>query len=504
VRAGTLDLTGQIGLANFGTATFASTGDTRLYSLVYSQTAIPTGELVTGGNLTFQAAQLYPATANSFIIAAVGPTVNGTQLPTTVTIEAGGTPAAVPLSAGGSLLIDATTIVQDGTVRVPLGTLVLGVGDPTAAAAPFDNLPLVATQSVALGAGSVTSVSLDGATVPYGTTIDGLDWQYQIFGPNQANESFANLTAPPAKSISLAGSAVALEPGATVDLSGGGTLYAAEWVSGTGGSRNLLLRSNMVYASGATPSQVPLYPDDRPIYAVIPGFSGPVAPVDQEMAPSGAAAGQQVYLSGVAGLPAGVYTLLPGQYATMPGAYRVVQQTGTVNAVASENKLLPDGSGIAAGYFIDGLTGARAAQTTAFLVQSAPVWGQYSQYTITDANSFFASQAAEAGRAVPRLPADAGQLALAATSALTLGATLQTQAGPGGQGALVDIASRDIEITGTGAGNAEAALPGYLQLGAAALDQLGAGSLLIGGTRSPTSTGETIHATANSVVVAND
>ncbi|WP_189052635.1 beta strand repeat-containing protein, partial [Aliidongia dinghuensis] len=42
VRAGTLDLTGQIGLANFGTATFASTGDTRLYSLVYSQTAIPT------------------------------------------------------------------------------------------------------------------------------------------------------------------------------------------------------------------------------------------------------------------------------------------------------------------------------------------------------------------------------------------------------------------------------------------------------------------------------
>src|SRR5579883_692334 len=500
VHAGTLDLTGQIALENFGNANFASAGDTRLYTLVYSQTTIPDGELVTAGNLTFQAAQLYPATANTFIIDAVGPTVNGTQLPTTVSIEPSGNASSVPLSAGGSLLIDATNIVQDGTLRVPLGTLVLGVNDTTGQAKEFGDLPLVATQSVTLGAGSITSVSLDGAIVPYGTTVDGLDWQYQIYGINEANESFSDLTAPPAKSISVSGSAVTLDPGATIDLSGGGTIYAAEWVSGTGGSRNLLLQSNTVYASGATPAQVPLYPDDRPIYAVIPGYSGPVAPVDQEMAPDGAAVGEQVYLSGVPGLPAGVYTLLPAQYANLPGAYRVVQQTGTVNSLASENVVLPDGSDIVEGYFVDGLTGARSAQTTSFLVQSAKVWGQYSQYTITNANTYFASQAAEAGRAVPQLPDDAGQLALAATNALILGATLETQAAAGGQGALVDIASRDIEITGNGV----AALPGYLQISADALDALGASSLLIGGTRSQTSTGETINATANSVVVSND
>ncbi|MEW6437322.1 MAG: filamentous hemagglutinin family protein [Pseudomonadota bacterium] len=500
VRAGTLDLTGQIALENFGNATFESRGDTRLYDLSYGTTSIPDGELLTGGNLTFQAAQLYPATANTFIIDAVGPIVNGAQLPTTVTFLPGGPASSAPLSAGGSLLIDATNIVQDGTVRVPLGSLVLGVSDTTSQASAFNSLPLVATQSVTLGAGSITSVSLDGATVPYGTTIDGLDWQYQIYGPASANNSFSDLTAPPAKSISLAGTSLSLDPGATVDLSGGGTVYASEWVSGTGGSRNLLLQSNTVYQSGATPTQVPLYPDDRPIYAVIPGYNSPVAPVDQEMAPDGAAVGSQVYLSGVAGLPAGIYTLLPGQYATMPGAYRVVQQTGSVNAVANQNVVLPDGSGIAEGYFIDGLTGARSAQTTSFLVQSASVWGQYSQYTLTNANSYFASQAAEAGTAVPRLPQDAGQLALAASNALTLGAVLETEAGPGGQGALVDIASRDIQITGNG----EAALPGYVQIGADALDQLGAASLLIGGTRSQTSAGETIEATANSVVVSND
>ncbi|MEW6438346.1 MAG: filamentous hemagglutinin family protein [Pseudomonadota bacterium] len=500
IHAGTLDLTGQIALDNFGNATFASSGDTRLYYLDYSTTALPDGELLTGGNLTFDAAQLYPATANTFIIDAVGPIVNGAQLPTTVTIESNGNVSSAPLSAGGSLLIDATNIVQDGTVRVPLGTLVLGVSNTTSQASAFNNLPLVATQSVTLGAGSITSVSLDGATVPYGTTVDGIDWQYQIDGINDANESFSNLTAPPAKSISLGGNDVALDPGATVDLSGGGTIYAAEWVSGTGGSRNLLLQSNTVYASGATPTQVPLYPDDRPIYAVIPGYNSPVAPIDQEMAPDGAAVGEQVYLSGVAGLPAGIYTLLPGQYATMPGAYRVVQQTGSVNPLASQNTVLPDGSGIAEGYFIDGLTGARSAQTTSFLVQSAAVWGQYSQYTRTNANSYFAGQAAEAGTAVPRLPQDAGQLALAASNALILGATLQTRPGLGGQGALVDIASRDIQITGNG----EAALPGYLQISADALDGLGAASLLIGGTRSQTSAGETIDVAANSVVVSND
>ncbi|MEW6437770.1 MAG: filamentous hemagglutinin family protein [Pseudomonadota bacterium] len=500
IHAGTLDLTGQIDLENFGNADFVSSGDTRLYTLSYGTTSIPDGELVTGGNLTFQAAQLYPATANTFIIDAVGQTVNGSQLPTTVTFLPGGAASSVPLSAGGSLLIDATNIVQDGTVRVPLGTLVLGVNDTTSQASEFNSLPLVATQSVTLGPGSITSVSLDGATVPYGTTVDGLDWQYQIYGPPSDNNTFSNLTAPPAKSISLAGSSVALDPGATVDLSGGGTIYAAEWVSGTGGSRNLLLQSNTVYQSASTPTQVPLYPDDRPIYAVIPGYNSPVAPVDQEMAPDGSAVGEQVYLSGVAGLPAGIYTLLPGQYATMPGAYRVVQQTGSVNAVASQNVVLPDGSGIAEGYFIDGLTGAHSAETTSFLVQSAAAWGQYSQYTITNANSYFASQAAEAGTAVPRLPQDAGQLALAASNALTFGATLQTQPGAGGQGALVDITSQDIQIVGNG----EAALPGYLQIGADALDQLGAASLLIGGIRSQTSSGEAIDVGANSIVVSND
>ncbi len=75
------------------------------------------GVLFTPGSLTFKAADLYPASGSTFIIDAVGPN------PTTITFLPNGA-SSVPLSAGGSLLIDATTIVQSGTIRAPSGTIV--------------------------------------------------------------------------------------------------------------------------------------------------------------------------------------------------------------------------------------------------------------------------------------------------------------------------------------------------------------------------------------------
>ncbi len=160
----------------------------------------------------------------------------------------------------------------------------------------------------------------------------------------------------------------------------------------------------------------------------------------------------------------------------------------------------PDGTNIVSGYYVDALNGARNSTPVQFEVQSAAVWGQYSQYTETSANSYFSSQAQSSGTAVPPLPMDAGRLVLAATNALILDTTLKASAAPGGEAAQVDIASQDIQITGNG----EPALSGYLQISADSLDALGAGSLLIGGTRTTTSSGVTIDAIANSVVVSND
>ncbi|MBN3790718.1 filamentous haemagglutinin family protein [Burkholderia sp. Ac-20353] len=527
VNAAFIDLENQFQLNNFGNANFTSRGDIRLSStnppLATNESLAP-GKLYTPGNLTFKAADVYPSTGSTFIVDAVGPTdpVTGTPAPTTVTFASNGA-SGTPLSAGGTLLVDATNIVQGGTVRAPSGTLVFGVGDPTnvATQAQFDNLPLVVTDSVTLANGSVTSVSNGGLTLPYGTTLDGVEWQ---FNPSAANPR-ADLTAPPAKYVGVNGSRVALDKGATIDLSGGGDLQASEWVPGTGGTRDVLSQFNVSYATNASGVAVPVNAGGTAVYAIVPGAQSPVAAYDpvfaQTVQPAmntngtvgsqtlsagvgqaslTSAVGQAVYLSGVPGLAAGYYTLLPGKYATLPGAYRVTVSSTPGNVAPGASKVLPDGTVIASGYFADALTGGRSATPTLFSVQSGAVWQQYAQYTLTSANRFFPALAAGKGNVTPPLPIDGGQLALAATKALALGATLGTAAGSGGAPAQVDIASQDIQITGNGA----PALAGYLQIGADALDSLNAGSLLIGGTRAATTNGVTITPIANSVVVSND
>ncbi|HIH2748737.1 TPA: filamentous hemagglutinin family protein, partial [Burkholderia lata] len=527
VNASFLDLRNQIQLNNIGQATLASSGDIRLGSTSVAQSGparLAPGVLYTPGNVTFNAADVYPATGSTFIVDAVGPvdSTTGKPAPTTVTFGTTGA-SGTPLSAGGTLLVDATNIVQGGAVRAPSGSLVFGVGDPTNSATQkqFGNLPLVATDSVTFANGSVTSVSNGRSTIPYGTTVDGVEWQFNPLAGTTASD----LSAPPAKYIGVNGTSVALNKGATIDLSGGGDLQAAEWVPGTGGTRDVLSQYNVSYANGKGATAVPVNAGAGNVYAIVPGTQAPVAAYDPlfaqilqpDVASNGTpttktvslgvgqagmndAIGKAVYLSGVPGLAPGYYTLLPGKYATLPGAYRVTVSATTGNVVPGASQVLPDGTVVAAGYFADAVTGGRSATPTLFNVQSGATWQQYSQYALKGANDFFTVQAAKQGNVTPPLPVDGGQLVLAATKALTLGATLNAAAGVGGAPAEVDVASQDIQITGNGS----AALPGYLQIGGDALDSLNAGSLLIGGTRAATTKGVTITPIANSVVVSND
>ncbi|CAM2152375.1 Filamentous haemagglutinin FhaB/tRNA nuclease CdiA-like TPS domain-containing protein [Pararobbsia alpina] len=527
INASFVDILNQTELDQVGQFNVTSATDIRLSSTLPNpngSNALLPGELFTSGNVTFAARDVYPSTGSEFIIDAVGATDPTTQtvLPTNVTFKSNGASSA-PLSAGGTLLIDATNIDQGGTVRAPSGTLILGVGDPTDAntLAQFNNLPIVATQNVTMENGSITSVSNDGAIIPFGTTVDGVEWQ---FNPVIGVSSAPDLTAPPAKYVGLNGANVALSAGASIDLSGGGDLQASEWVPGTGGTRNLLSQYNVSYASSAAGVAVPVNAGASNVYAILPGTQSPVAAYDpiyaQSLQPSknngtvstttvgigvGDAAlngevGQSVYLSGVPGLAPGVYTLLPAQYATLPGAYRVTLSTASGGAPTGASQVLPDGTVVTSGYFANSLTGSRSATPVLFNVQSSSVWQQYSQYTSTSANAFFSSLAITNGTVTPMLPQDAGQLVLSASQTLKLGARLDAAPAPGGGPAEVDIASRDIQVVGSG----EAALPGYLQIDSSDLDALGAGSLLIGGTRTLTSTGLVITPESNSVVVSTD
>ncbi|HSW12133.1 MAG TPA: filamentous hemagglutinin N-terminal domain-containing protein, partial [Solimonas sp.] len=479
VNADLIDLGGQFALRNFASAEFVSSGDIRFltpsrYDYFTSANDVSSaiavlGTLLTAGDLRFEAAQIYPATDNRFAIVSTGPDA-------TIRFDRNDNSASAqtPLSAGGSLLVDAANIVQAGVLRAPLGHIVLGVADPASEAGqalfsyPTNNrrgepvtveLQLARTGSLRLEDGSITSVSLDGRIVPFGRTVDGQNWQYDGRGGSSTGGN-GNLEAPPDKLVSLSAANVEMAAGASVDLSGGGDLQAQEWVAGTGGSRDVLAQFNTVFSSGAQPQQVPLFTDSRPVYAVIPGYAGSPAAYDPSLVNGDPLIGQAVYLSGSDGLPAGVYTLLPGRYATLPGAFRVVQDTSARDSLASQNATLADGTRHIAGQFVDGLTGARTARSTAFFVQDGDTWQQYSQYSFTGANSFFEAQAIHEGQAVPNLPVDAGHLVVAATSTLRLGAALDASAGTGGVGAQVDIAAERLQVTGDGT----TAREGYVQV----------------------------------------
>src|SRR5262249_49404463 len=116
----------------------------------------------------------------------------------------------------------------------------------------FGPITTVATSSVTLQPGSLTSVSAGGLMIPYGTTVDGTNWAFNT----------TLLNGPPSKLIILGGASVQTQAGAVVDGSGGGDVYATEFVPGTGGSRNVLTTTTQT------------------VYALVPGNRSSLAPYD--------------------------------------------------------------------------------------------------------------------------------------------------------------------------------------------------------------------------------
>lgn len=497
INAGHLDLVGTFGLANFAKANLQSTGDIRFINNyvqgVNSKNRL-SGVLYSAGDLNFNAAQLYPATATKFMVIANAQGVADGKGNTETTISIGrakGSTAKPVLSAGGSLKLDADHINQAGVIKAPLGEIVLGVSQPQdqQVKTAWDKLPLTTTLGLNIKANSVTSVSLEGQIVPYGQTIDDKQWQFN----DVAGEKAQSLDIAPSKRISLNADDIDLQKNAVIDLSGSGDLQASEWIAGTGGTRDVLSQFNTSYETGKA-QQVALYPDQREVYAIIPGFDGNIAAFDPTFSQSVSHnLGKQVYLSGIDGLPAGIYTLLPAKYATLPNAYRVVQRSSTAPVIPAGNMVMADGTAVVSGYFVDGLSGAHQASNSSFEVQSHQVWRQYSEYNLTSANRFFD----KAGLT----PNDAGQLVLNASKNLQLGAQLNTQAQQNGVKAQIDISSQSIQIV---ANKNTPSQPGKLTLSVDDINQLSAGSLLIGGIRENTKDGVYVQVTADEVRVANN
>lgn len=409
------------------------------------------------GDIQLKAAQIYPATGVRATIKTAG----------TITVLSNGE-AAAPLSAGGSLTLEAKVIQQNGVLR-----------------APFGQITLKASERVMLGSGSVTSVSGAGLVVPYGSLSNGEHWIDPSVAPNQSDPASNYLAMPPEKRVTIDAPSIDVGTGSTIDLRGGGDLYAREFVPGPGGSHDILNTPNS--------------------YAILPGYNG-VSPGDVS------GAGGMVYLAGGNGLAAGWYTLLPSSYAALPGAY-LITMAGTIGSAVTPAAIgLFDGSTLMSGLRANAISGGYDQLTTSWRVMSGAQLRQYSEYNEALANTYFASDAFKLTRyrltgqeiVTPRLPIDGGAVVFKATQELVLNGQLRSQAANGGRGGLVDIAGAKIAIVGTGQDASDLRANGYLVVDANQLTNFGASSLLIGGTRTGDARGLRLDVAATDVIVRND
>lgn len=522
LKGDSIDIAGGVTFgASFDKATLDAAGDIRLIGVQPvdrtfnpNATSAPslTGGLIVAGDLTLRAAQVYATTgtgnlqqiienpaakATPFVIASLGGqnllgAVRG-KPNATIRIESNGKPTPnVPFSAGSYLSILAPNIEQAGVLRAPLGRLDLGsrAGTQVGFAQSFAT---ITTSNLTLEDGSITSVSANGLSIPYGSTTDLTEY---YFSPSVLSP----ITRQPAAQLTLAGGSVVTGAGATVDVSGGGDTYAYEFVSGTGGSRDVLSRFNTDAFSGNGGFQ---YADGRQVYAIVPASTAASVALYDPLysgdygALYGTDVGKTVKLDAAPGLAAGDYVLLPAKYALLPGAMRLVENVGATASVPGVSGQLLDGSIIVGGVYSVSGTSYTESQRRSFTVQPQNVVKSYSRIETTSGNTSF-------GKSNPlaRMARDAARIVLDPLTTLNIGNAFNTTGQNGGRGSQVDILGDVLTVVSSLSGNPAS---GGAELAVADLAKLNADSLLIGGTRTDLADGSTdIRITAKSITIAND
>ena len=467
----------------FDRVTLNSGGDLRF---LLNNDDQPRTRLWTRGDLDLVAAQLYPVTgAEAELLAGYTRNpqsgVNIFDPARTLRVgRAGGATSAlppVPYSAFGTLRLAAANVEQGGVLRAPLGAIVLG-----------DVSGAVGTQRLTLLPGSVTSVSGAGLVMPYGGTTDGVSYKFKgnevaLVGVGGAvgQGGGASLRT----GITLGFRDVDALPGALLDLSGGGELTGAGFVSGRGGStdaRYYPLVRNDPKGGFTLPGLA-----TNPVYAIVPGAQPGYAPVGGEAGASAPGVGRQITLGdGVPGLPAGTYTLMPSTYALLPGAFRVEINGLAAAGAAMAPQQLRNLSWAASGTLSTQGTGAADRLASQVILTPANVLRTYSQYNEMSYASFVRADAVTRG--VPRamLPADGRTLRLAIHAGSQDGQALRFEgladfkAAQGGFGGAAALGGGSSSIEILAAGQAPTAGFAGASVHADALAALGANRLVVG------------------------
>ncbi|MBL8226202.1 MAG: filamentous hemagglutinin family protein [Chromatiales bacterium] len=464
VTAGTIDLSGDVALQGFGDVALSARQDIRATGLSNDTGTVLSGSLSTAGALTLTAAQVYPTTFSDYLIRVLPGSAPGVLR----ILPSGQAPGTV-LSAAGKLRLEAASIEQAGVLRAPLGEIELN-----------------ASGSLDLAPGSVTSTASVGQVVPFGRVSAGTSWTYEAI-PGL----FAPIAAPRAQRIALNADQVRVAEGASVDVRGGGDVYAYEFLPGPGGSTDAL-------AAGANPN----------LFAIVPGVRFGAYDT-QEYRGTSLQPGDSVRLAEVPGLlPAGEYALLPARYALLPGAVLVEARPEVQDIVPGEVRSLADGARVAAGVRTIAGTDIADSRTIGFAVRPGSFGRELAEYRDYFGNSFFPARAT-ANDAVPPLVArDAGAVQFGVGSELDLAGQLLLDPDRGdaatpaddGRGARIDLSAERLRVVAS-AGSGPA---GVVEVEAAALSGLPAESILLGGVRRAVSDGVEVDPAARTVEIAEN
>jgi len=453
VTADLIDLVGTLGLQGFSNTRLSATrngrqdGEVRLRGRIPLSGTAQTGSLLFAGTLDLTAGQITPTTFSTFEIAGLaGDSILRTHAPS------GGSTSKLPLSAFGDVKLSANTIEHGGVIRVPFGRLELNA---------LDTLSLLADSEL--------STSGNGLTVPVGTTVNGTSWNYFPAGISAVNQFRAITELPVAKQVLLNGRTLAISPTARVSAAGGGDVQAAEFISGAGGLADYL---------ASTPG----------LYAVLPNYSFAYAPYDAQIqAATQLIPGEQIVITmeGSALAP-GRYTLLPAAYALLPGAVLVSKASDQGSSVLSSALALTDGGTVVTGYRTAAGTATAGDDYQRYLIEPAATFRAKSQYNLVSGNDFFTKQAARLGTDLGNLPKDAGRISLVATQLLDWKAMFDLSAPAGSKAGEFDLAVPDIVLVKNeqAPSTGHTAADGYTVVSTESLTATGAGSILLGGTRS--------------------
>lgn len=472
VNAGLIEVQGHSALQGLGTTRLSAVlgtdgvvgsrtdGEVRFIGRAPNAEKDLTGSLKFDGDLLIEAGQVYASTLSKFAVqGGLGKDPKATQSTLTVSGPRNGlaSTSRTPLSALAALSLSAHDVTVSGVVRQPFGTI-----DIRSETRPK------------LSAGSLLSVSGDGVTVPVGTTINQREWVYSttgtLGGVDPKDDGVKVLDGLAAdKGITITGQGLKIDGTSQFQAQAGGDLLAWEFIAGVGGSTDTLNRKN--------------------VFAILPTYQYDFAPFDTEINASTLAAGTTLNAgdkvtintdNGV--LSKGSYTLLPARYGVLPGAVLVSETSLPANVSVATGLAQDDGSVYVSGYksAVGSTANGGNDARLALLLEPESTFRAKSTLQATFINDYLAKQAGKAGMAVPNRPGDAGRVSLVSTlEAFDWAADYKLGGAPGFEAGAFDLVMPNLAVVGEG----QKAPDGFGAVTVKALEETGASSILLGGTR---------------------